>query len=574
MLPKQNKALKGTKAAMKIRTQGTLAIVTITLAFLVAMYAIAAFVIQPSFTNIESKEGYRNAQQVLNTLSYRLSLLKADVVDYSDWNDTYNYAKNNNTDYINGNFVDSTFENIKVNLVAITNNNRDLMYCQTFDLDNGTKLQTSNQTQLLILSSNALWTFPSLDSTVSGILLVDGQPMMVASAPILTTSCQGPPEGGMLFGKYLDSREIGELEQITSLNFTIVAMHNFEAKEQKMAESLLSNEQRILTKQDNSSLISEFMLVNDVNSNPTFVLELSQDRTTYQQGIWVEYVFLVAAISVTLTLGAAIAIFLEVGLVKPMTKLASQIENMPFNSETQRRSKFETDEISILANSAKNSLNKKLDAINEVSRMVGHDLRNPLSGIKGATYILKKNYGSKLDDKGNAQLKTIEQCIEYSDKIVRDLLEYSCEIKLERITTNAGKLVDSALSTFQPADNIGVKNEVENVSPLFVDPGQIQRVFSNLIKNAFEAMPNGGELKITSRKTGKDVAVAFSDSGTGITEGDLKKLWTPFFTTKAKGMGVGLSICKKIIESHGGKIKVESTLGKGTTFTVFLPELD
>ena len=104
-----------------------------------------------------------------------------------------------------------------------------------------------------------------------------------------------------------------------------------------------------------------------------------------------------------------------------------------------------------------------------------------------------------------------------------------------------------------------------------VDIGKISRVFNNLIKNAFDALEKGGQLVISSREINGNVEMEFSDTGTGMTEDTMKRLWVPFFTTKAKGMGFGLSICKRIIEAHGGKISVVSNLGKGTVFTVSFP---
>ncbi len=104
-----------------------------------------------------------------------------------------------------------------------------------------------------------------------------------------------------------------------------------------------------------------------------------------------------------------------------------------------------------------------------------------------------------------------------------------------------------------------------------VDNGKIERVFSNLIKNAYYAMPECGQLKITSKKEREFGKIAFSDTGSGMSKEVLEKLWTPFFTTKPKELGIGLGICRRIVEAHMGRIEVESTLGKGTVFTGFLP---
>jgi signal transduction histidine kinase len=104
-----------------------------------------------------------------------------------------------------------------------------------------------------------------------------------------------------------------------------------------------------------------------------------------------------------------------------------------------------------------------------------------------------------------------------------------------------------------------------------VDKEKMKRVFVNIIKNAVAAMPKGGKLTISSRKTDDAVEISFTDTGVGMSKEVLEKLWTPFFTTKAKGLGLGLPICKRIVEAHDGKITVNSVLNKGTTFTVTVP---
>ncbi|MCJ7429741.1 ATP-binding protein, partial [Candidatus Bathyarchaeota archaeon] len=100
---------------------------------------------------------------------------------------------------------------------------------------------------------------------------------------------------------------------------------------------------------------------------------------------------------------------------------------------------------------------------------------------------------------------------------------------------------------------------------------KIKRACLNLVRNAIDAMPEGGTLTIKSEQTDSHLKISFSDSGVGMPKETMERLWTPLFTTKAKGMGFGLSICKRIVEAHGGSIVVESRLGKGTTFTITIP---
>jgi len=214
---------------------------------------------------------------------------------------------------------------------------------------------------------------------------------------------------------------------------------------------------------------------------------------------------------------------------------------------------------------------ERLAAIGELAGMVGHDLRNPLTGIAGATYYLKLKYCSLMDRKGNEMLEVIEKDIEYSNKIINDLLEYSRDIKLRLTETNPKSMLKEALSFVKTPNGIKIFDETQRRPKIKVDTERMRRVLVNITKNAFDAMPNGGKLTIKSKEIRDGIALSFSDTGTGMSKEIMNKLWTPLFTTKARGMGFGLPICKRIVEAHGGKISVESTSGKGSTFTVMLP---
>ena len=214
---------------------------------------------------------------------------------------------------------------------------------------------------------------------------------------------------------------------------------------------------------------------------------------------------------------------------------------------------------------------QRLAAIGELAAMVGHDLRNPLTGIAGAAYLLRSRLGSQIDDKTRGLLEVIEKNVEYSDKIISDLLEYSGELRLQPTVTSVKSITQDALLSVRIPGNVLVADLTENEPEITADDQKMRRVFVNIIRNAVEAMPEGGTLTISSKRTNDDVDVVFADTGVGMTTEAMKKLWTPLFTTKAKGMGLGLVICKRIVEAHGGSISAESALGRGSTFTVKLP---
>jgi PAS domain S-box-containing protein len=214
---------------------------------------------------------------------------------------------------------------------------------------------------------------------------------------------------------------------------------------------------------------------------------------------------------------------------------------------------------------------ERLAAIGELAGMIGHDLRNPLTGIKNAAYYLKKKGATCPEDQAKEMLEIIDKAIEHSNKIINDLLDYSREIRLELTEIETSALLNEAMRMIQVPDRIQVVNHVLGETWLKVDADKMMRVFINLIKNAVDAMPEGGTLEITSRQTGGKVEIAFADTGKGIPEEILQKIFMPLFTTKAQGMGFGLAICKRIIDSHGGTITVETVVNKGTTFTITLP---
>jgi PAS domain S-box-containing protein len=214
---------------------------------------------------------------------------------------------------------------------------------------------------------------------------------------------------------------------------------------------------------------------------------------------------------------------------------------------------------------------ERLAAIGELAGMIGHDLRNPLTGIAGASYFLKKKGKSKLDAKMLDMIDTIEKCIGYSNKIINDLLDYSREMKLELTETNPKLLLTQALSLLTVPANVRLIDKTCEEPTLKADSDKILRVFLNLMKNAFEAMPSGGKLLVESQGQNGKVLFRFSDTGVGMSKKAMDRLWTPLQTTKSKGTGFGLPICKRIVEAHGGKISASSTVGKGTVITLTLP---
>ena len=208
-------------------------------------------------------------------------------------------------------------------------------------------------------------------------------------------------------------------------------------------------------------------------------------------------------------------------------------------------------------------------------RWVGHDLRNPLQATTTTLYLAKELLGSGRTEGRNEALQLLQELddqVYYMDKIVSDLQDYARPVDAELIETNVGKLVDRTVSIVKVPANVRVSlNLQEPLSSVMVSPFMLKRVLTNLVTNAIQAMPKGGKLTIAASEMQDSVTISVSDNGEGIPKENLVKLFNPFFTTKAKGQGLGLAVCKRLIEAQGGSITVTSEEGKGSTFTIKVP---
>jgi signal transduction histidine kinase len=210
--------------------------------------------------------------------------------------------------------------------------------------------------------------------------------------------------------------------------------------------------------------------------------------------------------------------------------------------------------------------------------MVGHDLRNPLQAAVNTLYLAKETLGSmKLDEKDRSSLDEynarLSKYLAYMNRIVSDMQDFARPLTPDYAWVDLRRLLSDSLNTITVPKGVDVSMDVAESFPLVrVDPLLTQRLSTNLANNAVQAMPDGGSLRISADLSGGSLTLKFSDTGVGIPDENLNKLFHPLFTTKSKGSGLGLSICKKIAEAQGGTIAVESKVGTGTTFIVTIPQ--
>jgi signal transduction histidine kinase len=218
--------------------------------------------------------------------------------------------------------------------------------------------------------------------------------------------------------------------------------------------------------------------------------------------------------------------------------------------------------------------NEKLAPLGQLAGGVGHELRNPLGVINSAVYYLKL-VQPDADENIKKYHGIIEQEVNTASRIINDLLDFGRIVSPDRQLVSIPDLLQHMLTRFPVPPAVHLQLALPASLPkVFVDPIQLEQVLGNLTTNACQAMrecKDGGSLVISASRKKDQVAISVKDTGTGITPAALQRMFEPLFTTKLRGIGLGLAVSKKLTEANGGSITVRSQPGEGATFTVTLP---
>ncbi len=293
------------------------------------------------------------------------------------------------------------------------------------------------------------------------------------------------------------------------------------------------------------------------------------------------------------SLAAALAVMTSLLINKPIDRLIMTMKEVETGNLDVRFFTNRKDEIKKLADSFNSMIEElqkaqeelkrchleemkrieKMATLGELASAIAHEIKNPLAGISGAMQVLAEEFED--DDPRRETIEEVLKEIERLDKTIRDLLNFAKPVEPKIIEVDLKSIVEKSLSLVKnqaQKQNIHITFRYDdNLEMLELDPQQIQQVILNIILNAFHAMPEGGQIIIDVKKVDNYAEIAISDTGVGIKQEDIKKIFRPFYTTRHTGTGLGLPISSNIIEAHGGEIKVESTPGLGSTFKIILP---
>jgi len=300
----------------------------------------------------------------------------------------------------------------------------------------------------------------------------------------------------------------------------------------------------------------------------------------------------IVAASIIFGIGIVLAIFLAGRYTKPIEEVVTAAQRVALGDLNQELRTNRKDEIGELARSF-NYMVKKLQeerelteklrkaehlaGIGQFAQNIAHEIKNPLNFINlSIDHIKEVSRPSDPDkaDKFDSLIHNMKGEIQRVSRLTESFLEFGRPFELNRRETDMEKVIEDVIelvSAKARQDNIHIRKEYGKVPKLHVDPEFIKTCIYNIIINALEAMHGGGVLSITTREADSKFCLTVEDTGTGVPQEKMAKIFEPFFTTKIKGLGLGLSFTHRIIKEHGGKVLFESTEGKGSIMTVFLP---
>jgi Signal transduction histidine kinase len=566
---------------MKIRIKTWIVLIITTLCLIASLHFVSENIILSNVRQLEQNQVSGIMGQMQVALVDELNRYQTKVDTWAQMENVTSFVKQQEQSFDNSNDAVTGWVDLGINYLLIYDSTGRYMAGFGFNLTSYQHESVPESLTSEISKNPVIWQLTDIDSTTHGILTIPTGALIIASSPIRSDTTDKLIGGTLIMARYIDKDEVAALSRTVQLPVTVTAYSQATGSQKEKAITQAS-----FSEPTSTNTIMGYYVLKDLLDQPALLIGVTIPRSIYVQGVitvnYIDILLLVSCVVFSIT----VALLLEVSYLSKLSKLTQQVSDLSKQTSTSKRLPTRgDDEIENLTRSINGMLDKiedntdklqkaeRFSAIGELATMVAHDLRNPLQGIAVAAYYLKRKV-NPLTAEGEKKMKMIEQIdedVRYSDKIINDLLDYSREIRLDQINASPRCLLWKALSIASVPERVKLVDETTDEPTVSVDVDCIIRVFINVINNAVDAMPNGGTLTIRCNAEDKMGRFQFIDTGEGIKEENRRKLFQPLFTTKAKGMGFGLSICKRIVDAHGGKIVVESTLGKGTTFNIYLP---
>jgi len=531
------------------------------------------------FESIEKKQMVDDIINIKNGFELDIKGLDSVVKFWAYRDETYDFMQTKTSTYIESNLVGSVFENLKLNLIVFIDKNGEIFWGTSYNLTTKEMISLPESLKVHLQSNSSIFKSCLDKNGLSGIIIF-GQPTLFSMHPILASEGNGPPIGFLLMGRYLDFNQLNLIKTFLGKNFSVYEFGVKKVEGQPFYEN-------IYVKPLDQNIIG-YTVLKDVYGKDALVVELIEPRQIYREGIVHVFYFAFATLSCTTLIGVAVFLLFKYGILKDIERVDKELEKIGKSGNISARVRVEgDDEISNMCKIINDMLDKlesaqekiqreRISAIGETAKIIAHDIRNPLQSIANNVFLIEEKVRASqiLHSDLLQKLDSIKIQIKYLDKIVSDLYYYGTTLEVIKSEIDLQHFIRDIISYTPIPSCIETEIFCEEGLKINSDPIILRRVLSNVVINAVQAMPEGGRLTVGCRKECEKIVLTVTDTGKGIPKELQDKIFEPLFTTKAKGMGLGLAVCKKLIEFLGGQITFCSIEGVGTTFTIELPMSD
>ncbi|MBU7018334.1 MAG: HAMP domain-containing protein [Theionarchaea archaeon] len=504
----------------------TLIIIGITLAGLVViLYSISQVIVMGSFAELEEENTCQNVERVLRSLSNDLAMMSSTANDWASWDDTYSFIEDRNLDYIEGNLMDGTFINLRLNIMMYIHSSGELVFDKAVNLQDGSEIPFPKSLEDHISTNDFLLRHGDLQSSKIGILLLPEGPLLLTSRPILTSNGEGPARGTLIIGRFLTSEELKRLEEITQIPFSLVSISDpLMPPDSKEALSLLSDTVPMLVEPLSEDTISGYTLIKDVYGKPILVLRVDIPRDIYREGKASMRYFLVSFLAGGLVVIGVIFLLLETLILSPLTSLSGSVSTIAKSDDLSKRvSVTGKDELSNLAL----EINRMIETIEQSSKKLQYSLKEKEILLREIHHRVKNNMQIILsllglqsayidDDKMSDVFKQSHDRIKTMALIHEKLYQSENLVNID-FRQYVETLVYGLFQSYGKR-KITLEIDVDDTSPGMDIAIPCGLIINELVTNALKhAFPDGeGKIKVVFRKVGEKMHLLISDNGVGI----------------------------------------------------------
>ncbi len=603
-------------------------IITWTLMF-TAIYVGSRTILLDGYIQLENTLAIRDVNRSLQAIDQMGEGVGLIASSNAVWDDAYKFVVDKNQEFIKANLQVASLRGFGTDMLLFFNAKGLPVYFAVLDPENTQLIPLPAGLSAYFTPKSNLVHLPNNDSHFEGIVATPESLFIAAGHSVVKGDNTGPVQGSLVAVKYFTKLLLDKLKRITKLDIVIYRMPEVKAAGLESVNQQLQSLTQPLLEKTNTS-INGYTFLRDINDEPVAILKITVARDIYAAGLQTIKYFSIAFLGTGIIFLILLTSLLSYVITNRLEKLNDQLVNIADSKHFNNRLTVEgTDELSSVQSETNQLLDtiqkdttekmkltqqivqsEKLASLGVLTAGIAHEINNPINFVLSTVDPLQDDFNSvvallkhyidlksgKDFDEKQAQLEifkeetnvealaqevkriisNIKEGAERTANIVKDLKTFTRfdENAMKKANIQAGLDSTLMLLMHKYGNRISVVKEYNPIPLVDCYPGKINQVFMNILANACEAIPEKGEITVTTTQVENKVEIRIKDTGPGIKPENVTKIFEPFYTTKEVGQGTGLGLSISygiIVNEHHGKIEVKSEVGVGTEFIIILP---